>query len=290
MVGTRESAGPRRVPDFVIIGAMKAGTTTVFRWLESHPGCALPIVKEPHYFSRESRFKRGPSWYLAHFAELPSGLLTGEASASYADPRIAEVVSERMVDLLPDLRLIYLVRSPEARLKSHYLHEWQRSRERRPFDAAVRDPHNPYVAMSCYADSVSPFVERYGPESVLIVDLEALRASQGPGWPALTAHLGLAPLAGPEEHANRSGAKVAFSPLVLRIWQRGGLDLVGRAHPGVRRLGRRLAGRRTALLERTRRQVLEARLPEQVAARLADQWEILHAAHQVVGSDADIAP
>lgn len=59
-------------------------------------------------------------------------LVTGEASASYADPRVAGVVAERMSALVPDVRLVYLVREPVARLRSHYLHEYQRSRERRP--------------------------------------------------------------------------------------------------------------------------------------------------------------
>ena len=66
-----------RFPDFIIVGAMKAGTTTLFRRLGSHPDTRLPAVKEPQFFTVDSHYRQGPASYAALF---PSAGMTGEAS------------------------------------------------------------------------------------------------------------------------------------------------------------------------------------------------------------------
>lgn len=265
------SADGGRVPDFLIIGAMKSGTTTVFRWLEEHPGTRLPEAKEPHYFSRDDVFARGVGPYLALFADVPDSLVTGEASASYADPRIAARVAERVAALAPDVRLVYLVRDPVARLKSHYLHEWQRSRERRPFAEAVAAPDNPYVAMSRYADAAAPFVAELGPERLLVVGTEELAGPDSPGWRRVTDHLGLTPRAGSPDRANVTADKVAFSPFVLRLWESGLLHHLRRLPGPVRRLARRASRGATDELQRQAALVADAEVQDDVAAMLAEQ-------------------
>ncbi len=265
-----ESSGRR--PDFVVIGAMKAGTTTLFQWLDGHPGCHLPAVKEPHFFSRDEEYAAGPGGYLALFADAPDGWLTGEASASYADPRVAAVVAGRMRELAPDVRLVYLVREPVARLKSHYLHEWQRSRERRPLLEALADPDNAYAAMSRYVDAVTPFLEVFGADRVLVLGTEELASADGPGWARVTDHLGLAPLAGRSDRANVSAGKMAFNPVLLRLWESGVLDHVRRLPAPVRRAGRRLTGRATRRLHDQGEAVAATPLPPDLVDELTRQW------------------
>lgn len=262
---------PARRPDFIVIGAMKCGTTTLFQWLDDHPDCRLSPDKEPHFFSRDREFRRGPEPYLALFADAPPGLVTGEASASYADPRIAPVVARRIHELAPEVKLIYLVRDPVARLKSHYLHEWQRSRERRPFPEALRSPDNPYVAMSRYADAARPFVEQFGRERLLVVATEALAGVDSPGWAMVTDHLGIARVPGKADRANVSATKIGFSPLLLRVWESGMLEHVRRVPSPVRRLGRSLLRGRTAALHRQAAAVAAAVVPPDLAAELGEQ-------------------
>lgn len=277
-------AAATRLPDFVVIGAMKAGTTTVFRWLAEHPDCDLPDVKEPHFFSLDTEYAQGLASYARVFDGVTDDRLTGEASASYADPRIAETVAERMHEALPRVRLVYLVRHPEQRLKSHYLHRWRRSRERQPLHEALAAPTNPYVALSSYASALVPFVQRYGTEAVLLVRLDDLAHPDAPGWRRLTDFLGLAPVPGPGRRHNETATKVAFTPALLRWWEAGRLGPLKRLPPPVRNAARAVLRGPTGQLRGLEAQVRDLVVSQDVRDELTRQWEDVHT---LVG---DIAP
>lgn len=134
----------RPLPHFVIIGAQKSGTSSLFRYLAQHPRLRPSFVKEVHYFDggtdpQIDTFERGESWYRAHFP-----LLTGrktqyafEASPLYlfspwAPPRIHE--------LIPSSKLIAILRSPVERAISHYFHVRRFGDETLPiWDALMRE-------------------------------------------------------------------------------------------------------------------------------------------------------
>jgi hypothetical protein len=110
------------LPDFIIIGAQKGGTTTLYRLLSQHPSVLPAAKKELHYFSLF--FDRGTEWYRSCFPapkhKNGQSTITGEASPYYlfhphAPRRVAEAV--------PRARLIALLRDPVARAYSHYNHE-----------------------------------------------------------------------------------------------------------------------------------------------------------------------
>ncbi len=263
--------GGRR-PDVIVVGAMKAGTTSLFEWLDGHPQCRLSPVKEPHFFSRDERFAQGVENYLELFADVPADLVTGEASASYGDPRVAATVATRIRDVAPDVRLIYLVRDPVARMKSHYLHEFQRSRERRDFLEAIAEPGNPYVAMSQYADTAAKFLDVFARDQLLVARTEDFSSAGAPGWEQVTHHLGIDVREGRRDRANVSADKVAFSPAVLRLWQSGRLDAVRRLPPPVRRAARRLTGRATRALRTREQLVAQQEVPPTIAEPLLAQW------------------
>ncbi|MGI9457226.1 MAG: hypothetical protein ACR2NU_11740, partial [Aeoliella sp.] len=93
-----------RVSDFVVIGAMKAGTTTVFEYLSRHPQVFMADPKEPNYFSMDDVHSRGMDWYRGLFAEASDEQICGEASASYTRyPRFPQSAA-RMAELLPDAK------------------------------------------------------------------------------------------------------------------------------------------------------------------------------------------
>lgn len=132
----------RRLPDFLIIGAQKAGTTSLYSYLRRHPGISGPLWKEVSFFDR--RYARGVAWYRGHFPTVARhsyvkrryglDLLVGEASPSYLFHPLAP---ERVAALLPNVRLIVLLRDPVDRAFSHYQHEVALSREPLSFEDAL---------------------------------------------------------------------------------------------------------------------------------------------------------
>ncbi|MEN8221094.1 MAG: sulfotransferase domain-containing protein [Pseudomonadota bacterium] len=119
------TAGWRVLPDFLIIGAMKAGTSSLYQYLTEHPCVMRAIRKEIHFFN--SHFSNGVHWYRTHFPiEMYKALVqkihqqncvTGEASPNYiADP----LVPERVKQIIPQVKLIVLLRNPIDRAYSHY--------------------------------------------------------------------------------------------------------------------------------------------------------------------------
>jgi hypothetical protein len=128
---------PRRVlPDFIIIGAHKSGTTSFFTNLIAHPQIKPPITKEVHYFDR--RPLPPPEWYRAHFpaedALRREGAITGEASPSYC---LFPFVPQAVRALVPDCKLIMLLRDPVLRAYSAYQFNARRSRGAVPFEEAI---------------------------------------------------------------------------------------------------------------------------------------------------------
>jgi hypothetical protein len=204
-----------RLPDFLIIGAMKCGTTPLFRWLGEQPEIRIPEIKEPHFFSRKERWDRGLDWYGSLFAGAAEGALTGEASASYSDPQFSSTATERIARVIPHARLIYLVSDPVERIRSHYRHEVQRSRERRPLVEALQDPDNPYLRSSLYHRALSPYVERFPREQILVTRLEDL--AEGSAWRSVLTHIGLPDRPRPHGVHNVSDEEAGFTRPMLRL-------------------------------------------------------------------------
>ena len=167
-------------PDFVIIGAMKAGTTTLFRWLGSHPRVVLPRAKEPGFFAEDTVWANGIDWYTGLFPHRPPGFITGEASTNYLTPPYTKIAAQRMRDHRPDVRLICMVRDPEERLRSHYRHQVQRNREQRPIADAAAEPDSPYVAVSRYSVLLQPWMRLFPADQLLIVAARRPRPSGAP--------------------------------------------------------------------------------------------------------------
>lgn len=121
-----------RLPDFFIIGAAKAGTTTLYRYLARHPEVFMSVPKEPNFFAFDERFRDGKAWYLSLFQDARPGQLCGDASTNYSNwPRYPHTVA-RMADLAPDAKLIYLLRQPVTRAYSHYIQLIQNIRTENP--------------------------------------------------------------------------------------------------------------------------------------------------------------
>ncbi|MCA9214213.1 MAG: sulfotransferase domain-containing protein [Planctomycetales bacterium] len=115
----------QHLPNFMIIGASKCGTTSLWTYLDRHPDVFLTRIKEPMFFNMDRYYERGVNWYQQLFAEAGDAKLRGEATTSYTyAPHIPDV-PKRIHDLVPDCKFIYMVRPPVARTYSHYVQELQ---------------------------------------------------------------------------------------------------------------------------------------------------------------------
>jgi sulfotransferase family protein len=128
----------RPLPDFIILGAQKCGTTSLHHYLRQHPQLvSSPYRKEIHFFdggvnSKLDIFEKGETWYRAHF---PAREATGSAQKTFeASPVYIfnPLVAKRIAGLIPEARLIIILRNPTDRAISHYFHERKLNREPLP--------------------------------------------------------------------------------------------------------------------------------------------------------------
>ena len=175
---------PVKVPNFIIIGCQRCGTTSLYTYLAQHPQILTPIKKEMDFFSWH--FDRGIDWYLAHFPPMPPGeqFLTGEASPSYFDSREAP---ERLYRLFPEAKLIVLLRNPVDRAISQFYRLTDLNWEGRSLDRVISDEierlnQNPeyiigeepgnYLARGRYIEFIKNWRTFFPPEQLLILKSE----------------------------------------------------------------------------------------------------------------------
>lgn len=177
------------LPDFLIIGAMKCGTTTLQAQLAAQDGVFMTTPKEPNFFSDDAVFARGLDWYRDLFRPARPGDRKGEASTHYTKLPTHPRTLERLRPCYPRLRLIYMIRDPLHRAVSHYIHEWS---EGRMGDDPVAEfaRHSEMVDYGCYARQIAPWIEAYGAEAVLLTSLEQLKADPQAELTRIARHIG----------------------------------------------------------------------------------------------------
>jgi hypothetical protein len=179
------------LPNFLIIGAMKAGTTSLYHYLRVHPHVFMASIKELDFFDRKANWKRGLDWYRKQFEGAgPEAFAVGEASTAYTKYPSVPGVPERMATVVPEARLIYVVRNPIDRIRSHYQHRVAVGAEKESFEKAVFD--NPiYLHCSRYASQVEQYLHFFSREKLLLITSEELRHSREPTMRRVYAFLGL---------------------------------------------------------------------------------------------------
>lgn len=137
-----------RLPDTLIIGAMRSGTTSLYRYLGAHPDVFM-APKELQFFTEH--FEKGIAWYREQFAAAGGAHVVGEATADYL---ARESAMSRLAATLPDARLIASLRDPVDRAWSHFGLLRARGRERRSFSAALDDEETAIARQGPGADGV----------------------------------------------------------------------------------------------------------------------------------------
>ena len=165
----REAERHGALPNLVIIGGLKCGTTSLHHYLGLHPQIAMSRPKELNFFVEELNWDLGPEWYASHFDRAAP--VRGESSPHYTNLPRFDGVAERMHEVLGgQARVIYMVRDPIERILSHYLHNVGGGYEHRPMEEALADPGSAYVARSRYAMQIQPYWETFDRAHVLILD------------------------------------------------------------------------------------------------------------------------
>lgn len=162
-----------RLPNLVIAGFMKCGTSSLHRYLDLHPQISMSRQKEPDFFLTDRNWSRGVRWYAEMFDR--SKPVRGEASVNYTNLPVSEGVAERMRDLLGAPKLIFMVRDPIERSLSHYLHARASGRTELSLEQALGDLGSRFVDRSRYARQLEPFLAAFDPETLLIRSQEELR-------------------------------------------------------------------------------------------------------------------
>jgi len=204
----RATARRRPLPDFLVIGAQKAGTTALYAYLRWHPGITGPSWKEVSFFDRH--WWRGAAWYRGQFPLRPRGRLVGEASPSYLFHPLAP---ERAFGVVPDARLVALLRDPVERAYSQYQHEVALGRETLSFEDALAaeedrtegeverllaDPRafsrawwdHTYTARGLYAEQLERWLAVFPREQLLVVTTDELGQRPAETYASVLAFLG----------------------------------------------------------------------------------------------------
>jgi hypothetical protein len=169
------------------VGAARSGTTSLYEYLGSVPGVYVAPIKEPHYFapsvSENNRIARfvthDKSQYLSLYKDVKNESAIGEASASY----LWDVESPKAIhDVVPDARIIIILRDPIQRAFSHYLMSVRQRQETLPFYDAMENDYKRsdkgyfvshlYVDLGLYSQQVTRHLDTFGPQHVKILVFE----------------------------------------------------------------------------------------------------------------------
>ena len=125
------------LPTFIVIGAMKCGTNSLHRYLKLHPQICMSSTKEPNYFVEEKNYAEGIDWYQSLFKDSTKAL--GECSTNYSKRPFFQGVAQRIQAVLPDVKLIYLLRDPVERIISHYRHNFAEGSTHQSFENCLEN-------------------------------------------------------------------------------------------------------------------------------------------------------
>lgn len=180
--------------DFLVIGAMKGGTTSLYEYLSAHHQIDLISVKELNFYNNETHWARGRKWYEQRFAN--NGKLRGDVNPNYAMYPLCKDVPARIHSLYPHCKIIYLLREPVSRTISHIQHNVTETKEQRPLDQIVSkleqgtDPFN-YVGNSRYYFQLEQFLKYFPMNQVSLISSADLKDRRAETLATLVSFLGL---------------------------------------------------------------------------------------------------
>ncbi|WP_417742487.1 sulfotransferase family protein [Salipiger sp.] len=184
------STDAKLLPDFIIIGAMKCGTTTLYRYLALHPEIDMSRDKETDFFVAEKNWGKGLGWYSNQFSHADR--VRGEASPNYTKCRDFPGVAQRISETCPRVKLIYIVREPVARAESQFRHSFimeGQEGDLQGFEGSRQYAH--ILDSSHYARQIEEYLRFFPKEAFLFLDFDELRRDPQAVMNKVTDHVGV---------------------------------------------------------------------------------------------------
>jgi hypothetical protein len=162
------------LPNLIVIGAAKCGTTSLHEYLDEHPDVSMSAEKELNFFVPEKSGGRSVEWYERQFDERAR--VRGESSPAYAAHPFFPGPPARTRALIPDVRLVYLVRDPIERTVSHWLHRASTHADMPSFEETLDSEQGEWIlGLSRYWLQLEQYLAHFPAEQILVVDSDDLR-------------------------------------------------------------------------------------------------------------------
>ncbi len=233
----RALAAEHRLPDFVIVGAQKCGTSSLHHILAQHPQVFIPtgevfffdvddVDQHPDFnvhvgdewvsHDWEGDFERYLAWYADFFSRAPSGAMLGEDSTTYLASRVAP---QRIAETLPDAKIIIMLRDPVARAYSHYWHGVRMGRGTRTFEQTLTQQPGNLLRRGRYAEQIRRYQQWFPAERLKVLFFEEFVRDTQAAVDAICAWLGLASSVSLDDiQTHRNAASAPLSPTLKRAW------------------------------------------------------------------------
>ena len=172
-------SGGGALPNTIVIGAQKCGTSTLHYYMGFHPEVSASSPKELNFFIEANNWEQGVGWYRSHFD--PEKAVRLESSPNYTTWPHHEGIPARMAELVPDAKLIFMVRDPVARIEAHWVHNYAKRRERGTVIETITHPSTTYILRSRYFMQIEQFLKHFDRSQILVFqqsDLRDRRAAQ----------------------------------------------------------------------------------------------------------------
>lgn len=177
------------LPNFIIIGGLKCGTTSIHHYLGVHPEIHMSKPKELNFFAAEQNWDLGLDWYKGRFDDRFK--VNGESSPHYTNRPRFNGVAERIHEYTPDARLIYMVRDPIKRILSHWVHATGAGYETREFVETLSKPDTSYIHRSMYWMQLEPYLPLFEKDQIEIITQEELGSDRDGTMKKAFRHLGV---------------------------------------------------------------------------------------------------
>ena len=164
------------LPNLIIIGGLKCGTTSIHHYLGLHPEVNMSKPKELNFFVKELNWDLGLPWYRGRFDGRSA--VRGESSPHYTNLPHYQGVAARIHDNIPDAKLIYMVRDPISRILSHWTHAVGAGYETRPMEDVLSREDQTYVTRSRYWMQLQPYLELFDRSQIEVITQEELQTER----------------------------------------------------------------------------------------------------------------
>jgi len=168
------------LPNFIIIGSMKCGTTSLAYYLSQHPEVFISNPDKIDFFSKDHLYEKGLDWYESFFNDTENAIAIGEGTDNYTNSyeNRCERSAQRISENLPACKLIYITKHPIKQIESAWMHRYAGKRETRSFnDAVLHSPFN-YLETANYKKQLKHYYDRFPPDQIKVFFTEDLASNR----------------------------------------------------------------------------------------------------------------